>query len=373
MEQDIDRGPALGTILPSMIPSRNSCIPLLRMVPLSLVIPSCLFAQDPNSGYDSTYVLDYTHILTARLYTSTKVNSFTFSDNTTGSELVYRPNNRVNLGFGASYRAFTLNIGIGFKFLNRDDAAKGTTQYFDAQGNMFGRKWVTNLFFQSYKGYYIDGRSKDSLGWDVQTDLPYRGDIRQSNFGFSSLHVFNNERFSYRAAFNQDAWQLRSAGSWLLGGYLTFYDIRSDSSLVPAALVDLFDTTLQFRSGSFLDLGVMGGYAHTFVISGHWFITGSLALGVGPTFYSKQLDSPENGGGTDDRRAAGLHGQGRLALGRNGPATCIALSYNNENVVYAMGDGEDFGWNVGNFRINLAHRFGVRVKQVDKVFDKIGL
>ena len=325
-----------------------------------------------NGGYDTTYVLDYTHILTGRLYASTKTNSFSFTDSNTGSELVYRPNNQVNLGFGASYRAFTLNIGIGFKFLNRDDEAKGSTEYFDAQGNMFGRKWVVNLFFQTYKGYYIDGRSKDSLGWDVPTTVPYRGDIRQSNFGFSALHVFNNERFSYRAAFNQDAWQRKSAGSWLLGGYLTYYDIRSDSSLVPSALLAQFDTTLQFKSGSFLDFGVMGGYAHTFVVSSNWFLTGSLALGIGPTFYSKQLDTPERVGDSDDRRSGGFHAQGRVALGRNGPRTCLALSYNIENVTYSLGDGEDFSWSVGNFRVNLAHRFGVQVRPVDRVIEKIG-
>ena len=122
--------------------------------------------------------MDYAH-LTGRLYASTKTNSFSFTDSNTGSELVYRSNNQVNLGFGASYQAFTLNIGIGFKFLNRDDEAKGSTEYFDAQGNMFGRKRVVNLFFQTYKGYYIDGRSEGPLGWDVPMTVPYRGDIRQ--------------------------------------------------------------------------------------------------------------------------------------------------------------------------------------------------
>jgi hypothetical protein len=359
---------------PLMWPVRVVFFALLGVlsIPHSMAQNDAPRKNGPNGGYDSLYVKDYTHILTTRLYTSSKTNSFTFTDNNTGGELVYRPNNRVNLGIGASYRAFTLNLGIGFKFLNKDDGAKGSTEYFDAQGNMFGRKWVTNLFFQTYKGYYIDGWSKDSLGWDVPTEVPYRGDIRQSNFGFSTLHVFNNERFSYRAAFNQDAWQRKSAGSWLLGGYATYYDVSSDSSLVPSVLSERFDTTLQFKSGAFFDVGIMGGYAHTFVVSRHWFLTGSAALGFGPTFYSKELDTPENGG-TDDRRGGGLHGQGRVAFGRNGPSTCIAISYNVENVTYALGDSEDFGWNVGNFRVNLAHRFGVRVKTVDKVFDNIGL
>ena len=95
-------------------------------------------------------------------------------------------------------------------------------------------------------------------------------------------------------------------------------------------------------------------------------------MGFGPTFYSKELDTAESGS-TDERRGGGVHGQGRIAFGRNGPSTCIALSYNVENVTYALGDSENFGWNVGNFRVNLAHRFGVKVKPVDKVFDNIGL
>lgn len=323
-----------------------------------------------QTGYDTNYVVDMTRILTTRLFISTKINSFTIEDADSAKTLVHRPNNQVNMGFGASYRAFTLNIGIGFDFLNKDGSVKGTTDYFDAQGNMFGRKFVTNLFFQTYRGYYLDGYTRQQLGWTVATEQPFRGDIRQSNFGFTLLHIFNNERFSYRASFTQDAWQRRSAGSWLLGGYATYFGITADSSLVPGVLRTAFDTALHIRAGDFVDLGVMGGYAHTFVVDEHWFLTASYALGLGPVGYTKVIVGPE-GERTVAQRSGGLHGQGRLALGYNGRSSWIGIGYNLENVVYSLGDTEQFGWNVGNFRFTVAHRFNTRIKPVDKVFDTI--
>ena len=196
--------------------------------------------SEGNSGYDSSYVRDYTHILTGRVYVSSKFNSFTIEDGLTGASLLYRPNNQVNLGIGASYRSLTLNLGFGFAFLNQDGDAKGETEYFDAQANVFRPKWAINTFFQTYRGYYVDGYTKQELGWDVPTEFAARSDIRQVTLGLTALHIFNDERFSYRAAFNQDAWQRKSAGSWLAGGYATYYDVRADSSLVPLALDSLF-------------------------------------------------------------------------------------------------------------------------------------
>ena len=320
-----------------------------------------------NSGYDSSYVRDYTHILTTRVYVSSKFNSFTIEDGQTGASLQYRPNNQVNLGIGASYRSLTLNLGFGFSFLNQDVDAKGETDYFDAQANVFRPKWAINSFFQTYRGYYIDGYTKAELGWNVPTELPARRDIRQATVGITALHIFNDQRFSYRAAFNQDAWQRKSAGSWLAGGYGTYYAFRADSSLVPSALDSLFSDELEFRAGGFLDMGVMGGYAHTFVVARNWFLTMSYAVGLGGVFSSQTIQGPE-GDIISKERTGGVHGQGRFAGGYNSSRTCVALTYNIESVSYSVGAREQLQWSVGNVRLNVVHRFKVKVRPVDKVF-----
>jgi hypothetical protein len=81
--------------------------------------------------FDSLYGNDYSYILTGRFYLSTKDNAFALRSRG-GRDLVYRPNNQINWGLGASYRAITLNIGIRIPLINDNDAIYGNTRYFDA-------------------------------------------------------------------------------------------------------------------------------------------------------------------------------------------------------------------------------------------------
>ncbi len=323
-----------------------------------------------NSGYDSTYVLDYTHIITGRTYLSTKSNAFQLLDRETAEDLLYRPNNRVNLGVGASYRSYTLNIGIGFGFLNRDAQDKGETDYLDAQINYFSRHFATNVFFQVYQGYYLDSYTTAQLNWPNTVTRPFRSDIRQANAGFSSLYIFNNERFSYRAAFNQDAWQRRSAGSLLAGAYLPYYSVNGDSTLMPTVLSSRFDPSLNFDRASYFDFGAMGGYAHTFVVHEHWFMTVSGALGIGGSLYNASPE-PVEGGTSRGRLHPGYHGQLRSAGGYNSRSICAAVSFNVETIMNSMGGSEAFQWTVGNLRFTVAKRFNRRLKTMDRVIKNV--
>lgn len=233
------------------------------------------------TAFDTAYVADYSRILTTRAYISTKFNRLVLGGLQEAKDLEYRPNNRVNFGLGASYHALTLNIGVGIPGVNNNQDKYGTTRYLDAQANIHTRRWATNLFLQGFRGYYISSHAKQELGWVQATTYPTRPDLRQFNVGVSTVHIFNNGRFSYRAAFNQDAWQRRSQGSFLVGGYFTYFHLRADSSLVPEALATDFRADLHLRKGDFLDLGPSAGYAYTLVVHEHWFITGSAVAGVG--------------------------------------------------------------------------------------------
>jgi hypothetical protein len=325
------------------------------------------FSLRYNTGYDSAYVWDYTHMITGRVYASTKTNAFSLLDRETGERLRYRPNNQVNLGIGASYRSYTLNLGVGFGFLNKDADDKGETDYLDAQFNYFSRFIAINGFFQVYEGYYVDGRTPQELNWTSPVTKAYREDVRQENLGLSAVYIVNNERFSYRAAFNQDAWQRRSAGSFLAGAYISYYKVyaRSDSSLMPSVLADLFDPVMSFANANFYDLGLMGGYAHTFVVRQHWFLTLSGALGLGGSLYETWPD-PTEASATRGRFNPGYRAQLRSAAGYNGTRTCVALTFNAEGNMYSLGEAEAFQWTVGNLRFNVAHRFNTRVTPMDR-------
>ncbi len=318
---------------------------------------------------DTMFVKDYSHLLTMRLYSSTKYNTLRIGSNGDTRDLVFKPNNQINFGVGASYRRFTINLGFGIPFINNDDTRYGRTRYLDAQANILSPERATNLFLQVFKGYYISSHERAELGWAEQgVEKPYRGDLKEFNFGASSLRVYNSRRFSYRAAFNQDAWQRRSQGSWLLGGYVIYYRVRADSSLVPERLASRFDTQAAMHKGDFGDGGVMSGYAYTFVHKEHWFATGSLALGVGLSVQRVQ-SAAFNEGITRDpvtTMGPGWHVQIRAGAGYNSRRDQASISFNQERVNYILATQNSFAWSVGNLRLNFVHRFTRRMPEADR-------
>ncbi|MBK8340887.1 MAG: DUF4421 domain-containing protein [Flavobacteriales bacterium] len=334
-----------------------SCVCL--MVPLAP-------AQDRANpqAFDTAYVADYSHLLSLRIYSSTKYNALTIASRS-ATDLVHRPNNRINIGIGASYRSLTLNIGFGIPFVNNDEAVRGKTQYLDAQANVHTQRWAANLFLQIFGGYYIASHNLEQVGWVQDTERPYRADLVQFNLGGSALRIANHRRFSYRAAFTQDAWQRKSQGSVLVGGYITYYNVRADSSLVPSALSAGFDRHARMRRGTFFDIGPMGGYACTFVLKEHWFLTASAAVGAGLSIQNIVSTDPGNDVVQTDA-GPGWHAQMRASGGYNSRKINIALSFNQENIGYLLTGQESFRWNVGNVRLNLVKRFNRRVPMADR-------
>jgi len=316
---------------------------------------------------DSLYVRDFSNRPTVRLYVSSKFNSLAIRAIDPFTDLRYQPNGHYNIGIGASYKRLTLNIGLPMPFVPSDVEEKGRTRYLDAQATLHTNKQSSNLFLQVFKGYHITSHSLARLGWTQPTDYPYRSDLVQFNIGLSTLRIVDHEHFSYRATFNQDAWQQRTKGSWLFGGYATCYVLNADSSVVPAAVQDEFSSSSGLTQGIFFDLGPMGGYAHTFVYERHWFLTLSGAIGVGPSLQRIEFSGPE---GPDDQVdvGPGWHTQFRGGVGYNSRYYYAGVLFNQERVGYLLRSQDRYGWDVGNFRVIVAVRLKERPKQVDRGF-----
>lgn len=315
--------------------------------------------------WDTTFVRDYSQRPTIRVFASHKFNSLLLRALPGYEDLRYRPNGRLNLGIGASYRRLTLNIGLPAPFVNDDSGQRGRSRFIDAQANLYTVRQASNLFLQSYRGYHITSYDRAELGWEQPTLYPYRADLRQFNVGISSLRIHDHERFSYRAAFNQDAWQLRSAGTWLYGGYATCYVLKADSAIVPARVSEKFFTSSSIRQGIIADIGPMAGYAFTQVYKRHWFMTASAAAGAGITV--QQLRVPAEEG---DQRMTdvgpGWHVQVRAAVGYNSARRYAGVVFNQELVGVFLRSQDRFAWDVGNFRVILAQRIRQRPRSVDK-------
>src|SRR6266540_597951 len=179
---------------------------------------------------DTSYYVTYPGTLTTRFYFSKKYATFTFPAMDNEKSIQYRPNTKLNMGIGASYRGLSLNIGYGFGFLNNNNE-KGKTTSLDLQLHIYPHnKWAIDVLGIATKGYYLS--PKGYAAPDLNSYY-YRPDIKTDFICIAAYRVANGERFSYHAAMTQNEWQKKSAGSLLYGGEAYYGTIKADSALVP--------------------------------------------------------------------------------------------------------------------------------------------
>ena len=213
------------------------------------------------SQIDSTYIGFYEKRLGISTYVS---RDFVFVSQQTEDrdELVYIPNNpaKIGAGFSVNNSSLSFSYGYGFDFFRSKE--RGKTTSFDFQYHNYGRKFVFDAYVQQYEGFY----SEDENG---KTATVY-SDMEIEQYIGHGIYVFNNKKYSYRAAFNQSEKQLKSAGSFLLGGGAYYTHIKSDSSFI-------YNDKSSFRRFQF---GVSAGYAYTWVLGRYWLISASGTAGV---------------------------------------------------------------------------------------------
>lgn len=343
----------------------SSLYAILVLAAGQFLIGTDALAQAKGSGadrYDTTCVQDLSKAPTLRAYLVHKFNGFTVGSERHGP-LEFRPNRNINIGIGISYRRLTLNIAFPIPFVNNDDAARGDSRTIDAQANIFGLRRVTNLFLQYSRGLHLPDFSPASVGWVQTTERAYRSDLREFNAGLSTLRIVDAERFSYRAAFNQDAWQKRTASTWLYGGYATLYTLHADSAIVPERLRAA--PSERFSRATLADLGVMGGRAHTWVHRQHWYFSVSGALGGGGSF--RGLADAE---GERVQRGAGfglgLRAQWRASLGYAGPRHFIGVLASQETAWHGLDRSDRFAFHVGNVRLVYAYHLRESRRELDR-------
>ncbi len=244
---------------------------------------------------DTSYVKSYRHQLLIRTYAITKYNKWSFIDNSSGDQFNFEPNSNLNLGLGFNYKWVGLNAAFNFPIINNDDDKLGDTRFLDLQADFYGRRHLINIIYQDYKGYRIT-ESNLILPQISVTDTFFskRSDISTRAFGLNGFYNFNQDRFSFLSSFIQNEWQKRSAGSFFVGGYLSWLQMRSDSSFVPSSLNNNFPLFRNVNTTEFGNLGVSGGYAYTFVFFKNFFITLSAALGIGGEISKASADDQED-------------------------------------------------------------------------------
>ncbi|MFY0254374.1 DUF4421 domain-containing protein [Chitinophaga sp. 30R24] len=308
---------------------------------------------------DTNYIHDHTEDITFRLYGSRKFTKYDISDRKQKTDILYRPNTPFNIGFGANYRFIGINLGFNFPFVNRQNDKYGKTNYLDLQSHIYLRKIVLDFYGQYYKGYYI-ANPEEVFGkaYTVKHPYPQRPDIRNSNIGLNVQYILNDKRFSYRAPNLQNEYQKKSAGSFIVGGEVFLGKIKGDSSLVPSNMLDtMFLHDIHYYQTGIYSLAANIGYAYTFVLMQHFFVSLSLSAGLGGNVTSLFL---EDG---DITRKVGLQFSNtiRASVGYNSYRYFAGIHYVGMATRSGMAIPHTYQtFGAGNFRVSLVRRFTLK-------------
>jgi hypothetical protein len=239
-------------------------------------------------GFDSTYLADYTNLVTARMYLLYQNASLLI--NTADEKIpkiVYRPNVTVRVGLAGFWKWLGLGLSINNPFYKPDEEIYGKTTTLDLRANAFGRATAGEFFLQKYKGFYISSPLRQD---GTHYIIP---DMEILSIGIGGYWIYNAKRFSMRAAFIQTERQKKSAGSLLVKPSFLYFRISSGMGIIPEEVMNDYGippASLVHR-GEVYSIGLSPGYAYTFVFLKNFYLTAAIFPGVAAQFssYSNQL------------------------------------------------------------------------------------
>lgn len=330
------------------------------VVCLLVVLSLCVCSHRADAQYDSSYYVSYENLITGRFYFSKKYTSLKLRDGSEDYNLTFRPNTTLNMGVGATYKWATLNLAYGFDFLN-PERGKGDTDYLDLQFHSYGRKFVLDAFGQFYEGFFLTRNSTNFTG----DDYYLRPDLRVNQVGASVQYILNYRKFSYRASFLQNEWQKKSAGTFIFGVEAYGGRIKADSTLIPS-FVNNEQAQRDIKLMRFFEIGPNAGYAYTWVIKNHFFLTGSASVSL--DFGVNRIFDKE---GNERTRGVSPNTFLRFFGGYNSSKWAISVIYVTNSVSLATGKIErQIILNTGNFRVNFIYRF-VPSRKSKRVLDVV--
>lgn len=214
---------------------------------------SYIHAQEIDSSYIKSYPQKY------RISGYLSTSSLEVDD----TDRHYTPNYPLNTGIGFAIKNTIVGIQLGYGFIPLTDKKKyGKTKTRDFQIHHYGRKMIFDIFFQDYRGFYVE---KDK---DENPDIYQQMSVKQ--IGMEATYLFNGKRFSSKAAFDLDEIQRHSAGSWLVGGGGYYYQLKGMERSGSEGTYGLEN----------FQLGINGGYAYSWVMSERWMMTGTIQAGA---------------------------------------------------------------------------------------------
>ena len=230
-----------------------------------------------NPPIDTNYINKLPSKWSARLYSASKYNQFHFWNDTVSTR--FYPDTKIGLGAGVSYNNFALDLSANIYSSNPSEKSKNI----GLLSSLYANQNIFEFSLQTYS--HFSSNVTGSSGDEIQSE--FRKDISAFNLGINYNYNFNYKKFSFNAPFIATQIQKRSAGTPLAGAYWSYFHLHSDTPLLIINELPGLGTDSFFTYANLFTVGITGGYAYTFVLPAHLYITLSgnvkLAYNAGST------------------------------------------------------------------------------------------
>jgi len=152
-------------------------------------------------------------------------------------------------------------ISLTYKFNSFKTGTLNESIYNDFSVGYSGRWLFLDANYNQYQNlYYSTGPNRFKI-----ITPNYNTDLRFFNFGINNFFVFRAKKYSYNAAFNQSAIQLKSGGSFMLINFYNYNQSVSGMGLIPSEIFSYYPNLSTLRTNRQITYSLAPGYAYTFV------------------------------------------------------------------------------------------------------------
>ena len=274
---------------------------LLALLLLSLVI-------EESCAEITVYPQDFT---ARALYL---VPSYEFRIEPPGEKgLDYRTNTVGKPGVGLSYKGLGGNIRWTYRGDAADRLKKGETASTDYTFGIYWSSFAIDLFYQRYKGFYLDGTA-DENGYFVTVP-----DAKAIHYGVVGYYIFSPETYTMASAFDQTLKQTESGGSWVASVFAQTFTIDTGSKITgdPTRV----NSTLLYLKAKSDNLGASAGYGYRWNFAQEWYLSFQLLVGIG--YQMRHFE--ESGQNSRTSGGVGVKSTAHLGIGWNIEQHSIAL------------------------------------------------
>jgi hypothetical protein len=265
------------------------------------------------------------------------------------ASLKYKPNNTYSLGVG--FYLFEVGLEFGFAIPLKEKSLKrfGESESRDIQANLLAKRWGVDIFYQRYAGFYLV--DDDNL---PDRDEPYtqRPDIHTKNFGLTGHYVFNNQKFSFRSAYNFSERQLYSKGSFLMVAGINTFRVSADSSVVDYTRQVDFGEEVDFTRLRYTTFAIAPGYTYNMTYK-NFFLNTTLCVGPSHHWINYDLESSNK---ESNETAINSFIAARVAIGYNGYRIFGGIGFISQGSSVKFEDVR-FSNNNSVFKVVMGYRF----------------